>query len=85
MTDHATAPEVGGDHYRRKNFTQQHWDYAWEREFDQFQYNITKRLERWKHKSLEAGGGIQDLYKARQELDKYISLIEEKQNAEHSG
>lgn len=65
--------QVGGTHYRQ-GYTQQHWDYAWERKFDQFQYNITKRIERWRKKD-----GLQDLYKARQELDKYIELIEAEQ------
>lgn len=63
--------QVGGQHYRLKDYTQQHWRYTWQRGFDQFQYNITKRVERWRHK-----GGLQDLYKTRQELDEYIRNIE---------
>lgn len=63
--------QVGGTHYRKPGITQQHWDYAWERGFDQFQYNITKRVERWREKA-----GLEDLIKARHELNKYIELIE---------
>lgn len=70
LAAHPDNIQVGGTHYR-KDLTQQHWDYAWERGFDQFQYNITKRLERWRDKA-----GLEDLLKARHELDKYISLIE---------
>ena len=64
------SDQVGGTHYRTVT-GEQHWDYTWARGFDQFQYNITKRLERWRLK-----GGLEDLYKCRQELDKYIALIE---------
>lgn len=70
LTRTANDRQVAGDHYQGE-YSQQHWDYAWERGFDQFQYNITKRIERWRRKD-----GVQDLHKARHELDKYIELIE---------
>ena len=73
----ANEEQIGGDHYKcNENITQQHWDYAWEHGFDQFQYCITKYVERWKKKN-----GIEDLYKARHHLQKYIEL-EEKRIAE---
>ena len=50
----------------------QHWDWAWENEYDPFQYIITKWLHRWKDK-----GGVEDLKKAKHALEKYISIIEE--------
>lgn len=63
--------QVGGDHYsRNKNLTQQHWDYCWERGFDQFQYCITKYVERHKDKN-----GLDDLYKAKHHLEKYIEVM----------
>ena len=62
--------QVGGSHYQGE-YTQQHWDYAWERQFDQFQYVITKYVERHKKKN-----GIEDLRKAQHYLAKYIGLVE---------
>lgn len=62
--------QIGGDHY----FIQgglQHWDYAWQHDYDQFQYCITKYVDRHKKKN-----GLEDLYKARHHLDKYIELLE---------
>jgi len=69
--------QIGGDHYRKGQYTQQHWDYCWERGFDQFQYCITKYVERHKYKN-----GLEDLYKARHHLDKYISLLEQQDQDE---
>jgi len=63
--------QIGGSHYRLHNDRQQHWDYAWSRKFDFFQYQITKYVERWRDK-----GGLDDLRKARHFLDKYIECIE---------
>lgn len=66
----ADARQEGGTHYKGE-FTQEHWDYAWERGFDFFQYVITKYVERcWKK------NGLEDLRKARHYLDKYIELKE---------
>ncbi len=66
----ANDKQVGGEHYRVPG-AQQHWDYAWEHEYDQFQYCITKYVDRHKKKN-----GLEDLYKARHQLDKYIELLE---------
>lgn len=63
--------QVGGNHYENGD-KMQHWDWAWENEYDPFQYIITKWLHRWKNK-----GGLEDLYKAKHALEKYISLVEE--------
>jgi hypothetical protein len=68
----ANDRQVGGDHYKGARDVIQHWDYAWKKEFDPFQYQITKYVERWKLKN-----GIQDLEKARHFLDKYIELAKE--------
>ena len=66
----ASDKQVGGDHYQGYGDIQ-HWDYAYARKFDCFQYIITKWVERWRKK-----GGIEDLRKARHALDKYIELAE---------
>lgn len=65
----ANDKQVGGDHYQR--FLTQHWDFAWEHDYDQFQYCITKYVDRHKYKN-----GLEDLYKAKHHLDKYIELLE---------
>src|SRR6187549_2849903 len=65
--------QVGGSHYQGE-YTQQHWDYAWERQFDPFQYVITKYVERHKKKN-----GLEDLRKAQHYLAKYIELLEEQE------
>ncbi len=66
----ANSRQVGGNHYQGE-FAQQHWDYAWERDFDYFQGVITKYVERWKRKN-----GLEDLRKAQHYLEKYIELVE---------
>ncbi len=63
--------QVGGTHYQGHDI--QHWDYAYARGFDCFQYIITKWVERWREK-----GGIEDLRKAQHAIDKYIRVIEAK-------
>jgi len=49
------------------------WDYADQHGLDFFTGNIVKYVTRWKHKN-----GIQDLKKAKQYLDKYIQIQEDK-------
>lgn len=61
--------QVGGSHYQGE-YTQQHWDYCWERRFDPFQYVITKYVERHRRKN-----GLEDLEKAQHYLAKYIDLL----------
>jgi hypothetical protein len=63
--------QIGGSHYKTEI---QHWDYVLANGLDYFQGNITKYVTRWKRK-----GGLQDLYKARHYLDKYIEVEEETQ------
>jgi hypothetical protein len=70
----ANDRQVGGDHYRKNGSEVQHWDYARMKNFDFFQYQITKYVERWKDKN-----GIIDLEKARHFLDKYIEVEKAKQ------
>lgn len=65
----ANATQVGGDHY--KTGGEEHWDRSWRLDWDPFQYQITKYVERWKKKN-----GIQDLRKALHFLQKYIELAE---------
>lgn len=74
----ANDHQVGGDHYRKHSSEIQHWDYAELKQFDKWQYQITKYVERWKDKN-----GILDLEKARHFLDKYIEV--EKRKLENKG
>ncbi len=64
----ANDRQVGGDHYKRRGKIQ-HWDFAAEREYDYFQGQITKYVDRWKDKN-----GIIDLEKAKHFLEKYIEI-----------
>lgn len=66
----ANEHQIDGDHY--KGYEIQHWDYAWDHKYDQFQYCITKYVDRHRQKN-----GLRDLYKARHHLDKYIELLED--------
>ncbi len=68
--DKANEKQIGGSHYKEYDGVQ-HWDYAYNRGFDCFQYIITKWVERWRDK-----GGIEDLYKAGHAINKYIELAE---------
>lgn len=70
--DEANQRQIGGDHYRKKGVIQ-HWDFAALREYDYFQGQITKYVDRWKNKN-----GIQDLEKAQHFLEKYIEIEKEK-------
>ena len=45
------------------------WEYAHSHGLDFFEGNIVKYITRWKNKN-----GIEDLYKAKQYLDKLIEL-----------
>jgi hypothetical protein len=63
--------QVGGTHYKNGD-CKQHWDFTWENKYDQFQYCITKYVHRHKGKD-----GLEDLYKARHHLNKYIELLED--------
>ncbi len=76
MRTPADETQIGGDHY--KGYETDHWSYAYARNFDLFQYIITKWVERWRSK-----GGIEDLYKARHALDKYIELVEAEPTEEY--
>ena len=69
----ANDRQVGGNHYQEtvSGENLQHWDIAWQLDFDQFQYCITKYVFRHKQKK-----GLEDLKKARHHLDKYIELLE---------
>ena len=51
------------------------WDYSFQHNLDFFEGNVVKYVTRWKHKN-----GLQDLYKAKQYLDKYIKIQEEELN-----
>lgn len=65
----ANDTQIGGDHYKVGG--EEHWDRAWRLRYDPFQYIITKWVERWRMK-----GGLQDLYKAKHALEKYIEVLE---------
>ena len=64
----ANNSQVGGTHYRSEV---QHWDFVVANNLDYFQGQITKYVTRWKKKN-----GIDDLYKARHFLQKYIEISE---------
>lgn len=68
--------QIGGDHYKVPGQTE-HWDFVWQHDLDYFQGQITKYVTRWKKK-----GGLRDLEKARHFLDKYIQLIQQRQEKE---
>lgn len=76
----ANDKQVGGDHYKgvKGHENMEHWDWCWLREYDQFQYCITKYVDRHKEKH-----GLVDLYKAQHHLAKYIELLEGEQNGVH--
>lgn len=62
----ANDRQVAGSHYSGEL---QHWDIVVARNWDYFQAQITRYLDRWKKKN-----GIEDLEKARHYLEKYIEL-----------
>ena len=66
----ANKEQVGGDHYKHPGH-EEHWDRAYRLKYDCFQYIITKWVERWRDK-----GGIEDLYKVRHAINKYIEVAE---------
>lgn len=72
----ANSRQVGGNHYRTGRNGIQHWDLAAARNYDYFQGQITKYVDRWKEKN-----GLKDLEKALHFLEKYIEL--EKANIEN--
>ena len=67
--------QVGGTHYLKQSI--QCWDYVVANQLDYFQGSIVKYITRWKHKN-----GLEDLYKAKHFLEKYIEVNQEqgKQN-----
>lgn len=65
----ANDRQVGGDHYRKSKTALQHWDVVASLEWDYFQGNITKYVDRHRRK-----GGFEDLMKARHYLDKYMEV-----------
>lgn len=67
----ANDTQVGGSHYRGAPV--QHWDMVAMHGLDYFQGQITKYVMRWRKKN-----GLQDLYKARHFLQKYIEVEEAK-------
>lgn len=67
----ASNEQVAGDHYKKCSI--QPWDYTIANDLDYFQGSIIKYVTRWKDK-----GWVEDLYKARHFLDKYIETMEQK-------
>ena len=53
------------------------WDYAHSHDLSFFEGNIVKYVTRWKDKN-----GVEDLYKAKQYLDKLIQLEQIEENKE---
>jgi hypothetical protein len=67
----ANERQVGGEHYKRTDGGEEHWDRVARLKLDYFQAQVTKYVERCWLKN-----GIEDLKKARHFLDKYIELKE---------
>ena len=67
----ANDRQEGGSHYQTTvtGTNLQHWDICWQLEYDQFQYCITKYVDRHKRKN-----GKEDLLKALHHLEKYIEV-----------
>lgn len=63
--------QVGGQHYRDKNPSYQHWDYVAEYDLNYFAGQVTKYITRWKSKD-----GVKDVQKAIHYLDKLMWLLE---------
>lgn len=59
------------EHPKHYNQGIEMWDYAYSHNLDFFEGNVVKYVTRWRHKN-----GLQDLYKAKQYLDKLIELKE---------
>ena len=68
----ADSKQIGGTHYKAVNPAQEHWNLVAVYNWDYMQAQTIKYLMRWKLKN-----GVQDLYKAKHFLDKYIELVEE--------
>lgn len=66
MSTNPNDVQIGGNHYQLKI---QPWDYAAANNLDFFQGNIVKYVTRWRNK-----GGLEDLYKAKHVLEKYIEV-----------
>lgn len=65
----ANQRQVGGEHYKRADGGEEHWDRVARLGLDYFQACITKYVERcWKK------NGLEDLKKAQHFLQKYIEL-----------
>jgi hypothetical protein len=64
-----STEQIGGAHYKKLKI--QVWDFVIANNLDYFQGSIVKYVTRWRDK-----GWIEDLYKARHFLDKYIETME---------
>ncbi len=72
----ANDTQIGGGHYQHPGF-EEHWDRAYRLRYDNFQYIITKWVERWRDKD-----GIKDLLKAQHAIAKYIEVAVAEREAE---
>jgi len=68
----ANDEQVGGDHYRMPAGTPEHWDIVIMHGLNYMEGQITRYVFRCRKKN-----GIEDLYKARHYIDKYIEMIKE--------
>jgi hypothetical protein len=68
--DPVNETQIGGEHYKKCPI--QPWDYTIANNLDYFQGSIIKYVTRWRDK-----GWVDDLYKARHFLDKYIETMEQ--------
>lgn len=72
----ANDTQIGGSHYQTNKALHrvEHWDWCYHNGYDIFQIYISKYIHRHKKKN-----GLEDLYKARHALDKYIEVLEEQE------
>jgi len=73
----ANKRQVGGGHYKDQLKKQklQHWDVAADHEYDYFQGQITKYVDRWKYKWPTKTEKIKDLEKGLHFYEKYMEEV----------
>lgn len=65
--------QVGGQHYKAADKSQEHWNLVQAYGWDYFTAQVIKYMMRWRKKN-----GLQDLEKARHFLDKLIEIERER-------
>lgn len=65
----ANNKQIGGSHYQTSAI--QHWDFTWENRYNQFEYCVTKYVDRHRKKK-----GIEDVEKALHHCEKFCEVYE---------